>query len=164
MTLTVSLALKVLLLALAANGAPVLGARLLGQRYAWPIDGGARFTDGRPLLGASKTWRGLLLSLLACAALAPLVGYSWQLGLTFAGASMTGDAASSFVKRRLDVPPSGRFIGLDQIPEALLPLVVCRTAFGLDWLSIAVLTALFIAGSLLLSQLAYRVGVKQRPY
>jgi CDP-2,3-bis-(O-geranylgeranyl)-sn-glycerol synthase len=164
MTLTLTLTLKVMLLALAANGAPILGARLLGKRFAWPLDGGRTFADGRPLLGASKTVRGVVLSLLACSLLAPVLGFSWLLGLTFAAASMAGDAASSFVKRRLDVPPSGRFMGLDQIPEALLPLWVCREGLGLDWLSVAVLTVLFLVGSLVLSRVAFHVGLKQRPY
>jgi CDP-2,3-bis-(O-geranylgeranyl)-sn-glycerol synthase len=162
--LTVVLALKVLLLALAANGAPILGKWLLGERGSLPVDGGLRFVDGRPLLGPSKTVRGLVLSLVACLLVALVLGYPWTLGLSFGAASMAGDAVSSFLKRRLDVPSSGRFLGLDQIPEILLPLWLCRADLGLDLWSIVVLIALFTVGSLALSRLMFRLGIRDRPY
>ena len=164
MTLTPLLAAEVLLLALVANGAPILGKRLFGDRLAGRLDGGLRFIDGRPLLGSSKTVRGVVLAVLGCALLAPLLGYSWLLGASFGALSMVGDACSSFVKRRFGVPPSGRFLGLDQIPEILLPLWVCRHTLGLDPVGILALVVLFVAGSLLLSRLMYRIGVKNRPY
>ncbi len=164
MTLTVLLALKVLLLALVANGAPILGKRLLGERWSLPLDGGLRFVDGRPLLGPSKTVRGLMLSVLACLVMAPVLGYSWLLGLTFGAATMAGDALSSFLKRRVNVPSSGRFRGLDQIPEILLPLWLCKAELGLDWWSILLLIMLFSVGSLAVSRLMFRLGVRDRPY
>ena len=164
MNLTLVLALKVLLLAMAANAAPILGKRLLGERGSLPLDGGLQFVDGRPLLGPSKTVRGLVLSLVACLLVALALGYPWTLGLTFGAASMAGDALSSFLKRRLDVPSSGRFLGLDQIPEILLPLWLCKTELGLDFWSILVLIALFTVGSLVLSRLMFRLGIRDRPY
>ncbi|MEZ5558103.1 MAG: CDP-archaeol synthase [Pseudomonadales bacterium] len=162
--MTLAITLKVVLLSLAANGTPILGKRLLGTRLAVPLDGGRMFFDGRPILGRSKTLRGLLLSIAACALTGSVLGYPWSLGAAFGAASMAGDALSSFVKRRLDIPPSGRFMGLDQIPEILLPLWLCRDALALDWPSIVVLTVLLAAGSLLLSPLMYRIGLRDRPY
>jgi len=66
--------LRSLILVCAANGAPVLFARLLGTRFARPVDGGIVLRDGHPLLGRSKTWRGLAAAvvLAACAAAAPV--------------------------------------------------------------------------------------------
>jgi CDP-2,3-bis-(O-geranylgeranyl)-sn-glycerol synthase len=162
--LTWPLTLKLLLLSLVANGAPVLSARLLGEHWSLPLDGGRHFFDERPILGNHKTVRGFVFSLLACSMVATTIGYPWLLGLMFGAASMTGDALSSFTKRRLNVPPGDRFVGLDQIPEILLPLLLLSGEFGLDWLSIIVLTGLFIGGSLPLSQLAFRLGIKERPY
>ena len=158
------LAVEALALLLAANGSPVLGKRLLGSRWEFPLDGGLRFPDGRPLLGKSKTVRGVVLSLFITTATAVLLGYSWTLGVTFAAASMAGDALSSFVKRRLNVPPSSQALGLDQIPEALLPLWLCREALGLDSWSVLILVALFLVGELLLSRLMYRLGIREQPY
>jgi len=61
----------------------------------------------------------------------------------------------SFVKRRLGLAPSSQAVGLDQIPESLLPLTA---------LDVAVATTLFFAGELLLSRLLYRWHVRDRPY
>jgi len=158
------LIIDVLLLLLAANGAPVLVARVLGERWAWPVDGGARFTDGRPLFGPSKTWRGLLSGVLLTAIVSQLLGFGLLLGMLFGAASLAGDLSSSFIKRRLGVVSSDRALLLDQIPEALLPLLVCRQLLGLDLWSMAWLVLLFVVGALLLSRIMYRFGIRRRPY
>ena len=164
MILTVGLAAKILLLLLAANGSPVLTKWLFGDRWAYPLDGGRKFIDGRPLLGPSKTLRGLVVGIAVPALVAPLLGYSWTLGALLGFMSLCGDALSSFAKRRLSIPPSGRALGIDQVPEALLPLWLLREELGLDWASVAALVALFTIGGLLLSRIMYRLGVRDRPY
>jgi CDP-2,3-bis-(O-geranylgeranyl)-sn-glycerol synthase len=92
MNLDLILALKVLALALSANGAPVIGKRLFGARWAIPLDGGLTFLDGRPLLGSSKTVRGLVLSLATTTLVATALGYGWQLGVIYSALTMSGDA------------------------------------------------------------------------
>ena len=76
--------LQLLILLAVANTAPLLGKRSLGDRLAWPLDGGLAFFDGRPLFGASKTLRGIVLSLLAAAAAGALVGLDWRIGVLVA--------------------------------------------------------------------------------
>ena len=164
MNLDLVLAVKVLLLSLAANGAPVLGRRLLGDRWSLRLDGGLNFIDGRPLLGRSKTLRGLVLSLAATTILAVVLGYSWQLGLLYSALTMAGDALSSFTKRRLGIPSSGRFLGLDQLPEAALPMWFCRAELGLTGWDILVMVGLFFVGSVVLSRLMFRLGIREHPY
>jgi len=61
--------LQSLILVSTANTAPVALARLLGARFARPIDGGLVLRDGHPLLGRSKTWRGLAAAILLAACL-----------------------------------------------------------------------------------------------
>jgi hypothetical protein len=75
--------LQSLILLCAANGAPVLFARLLGARFAHPIDGGIVWRDSHPLLGRSKTWRGLAAAVLlaACAAVLMSRPGSWARSL-----------------------------------------------------------------------------------
>jgi len=164
MHLDLILTIKVLLLALTANGAPVLGKRFLGAHWAAPLDGGLNFFDGRPLLGRSKTLRGLVLSLAATATVAVLLGYSWQLGLLYSAMSMTGDVFSSFTKRRLGIPPSGKFRGLDQLPELVLPMWVCHEPLGVTGWDITMLTGLFFAGDFVLSKVLFRLGIREHPY
>ena len=164
MNLDVLLTFNVLCLSFVANGAPGIGKRLLGDRWALPLDGGLIFIDGRPLLGFSKTLRGLLLSLVATTFVALLLGYSWQLGFVYAALSMAGDSFSSFLKRRLDIPPSGRFRGLDQLPEALLPMWACRAPLGLTSWDVVVLVGLFFVGGVVLSKVMYQLGIREHPY
>lgn len=158
------LAIELLTLLIVANGVPVLVTRLLGLRGAWPLDGGLRAWDGRRLLGASKTVRGFVASVLATTAAAVLLGLGWQVGLLFGAAAMFGDACSSFLKRRLGIGSSGQAPGLDQIPEALFPLLACYALLPLNAILVVVLVGLFTLGQVLLSRLMYRLGIRRRPY
>jgi CDP-2,3-bis-(O-geranylgeranyl)-sn-glycerol synthase len=158
------LLIKVLLLLGIANGVPIIAKKLLGNHLNAPLDGGLRLPDGRFLFGESKTIRGLVLAL-ACAALAaPLLGFEWITGAGLASASMLGDLASSFIKRRLGLAVHSRALWLDQIPESLLPLLVLRETLGLGWLDILLLVAVFLALELLLSRLLYRLHIREQPY
>ena len=76
-----------------------------------------QFVDGRPLFGASKTVRGILVSILITSACAPLLGLGLRIGLLVAISAMAGDLLSSFLKRRLDLQPGSQALGLDQIPN-----------------------------------------------
>ncbi len=156
--------LELLVLLFAANGAPVLARKLFGERFAWPVDGGLKFLDGRPLFGASKTVRGLFFSLLLTSLVAVLLGQGWLLGLVVACASMGGDLLSSFIKRRFGVPVSGRATGLDQVPESLFPALACQRMLDLDAGEISLVVMLFLAGDVLLSPLFYRLRLRRRPY
>ena len=159
----VTVAQLLILLAL-ANGSPVIAKRILGEAYASPVDGNIRFLDGRPLLGPSKTIRGIVVSLLVTAVGAPLIGIRFEIGLLVAVAAMAGDLLSSFLKRRFGLPSSSRATGLDQIPEALFPLLVCRSALSLTAIDIFLGCAVFFAGEVLLSRLFFRLRLRDRPY
>ena len=153
-----------LLLLLVANGAPILARQLLGQRFDSPLDRGYRFFDNRPLLGPNKSWRGVVAALLATTLCALLLGAVWWLGALLALLSMLGDVLASFIKRRLEIAPQGKLVGLDQIPEALLPLWLLRDALGLDSVQILLTVALFVLLDLTLSPLLYRWHIRLRPY
>jgi hypothetical protein len=156
--------LGVLLLLGVANGTPIFAKRLLGDRFAAPLDGGAVLADGRPLFGSSKTIRGIVLSILVTALAAAVLGFGWAIGAGFAAASLAGDLLSSFVKRRLGLPSQAQAAGLDQVPEALLPLLCYRAALGLAWADVALLTVAFIVLELALSRVLFWLRIRDRPY
>lgn len=155
---------RILLLLAVANGAPVLAQRVLGPRLARPVDGGALFTDGRPVLGRSKTLRGLAASLATTAMAAPLLGLSATTGAGVAALAMAGDLASSFVKRRLGLAPSAQALGLDQIPESLLPALYAATLAPLSVADVALVVLCFFAAELMLSRLLYALRIREQPY
>jgi hypothetical protein len=164
MELDAILLLKLLLLLTIANGAPLFAKKVWGNALAQPLDAGMRFFDQRPLFGPTKTVRGVLVSVAATAAAAPLLGIAWWLGALIGATAMAGDLLSSFIKRRLDRPPSSRALGLDQIPESLLPLLVCQKPLMLTPAEIVIIVAVFFAGAVVLSRLLYRVGLRDEPH
>lgn len=153
-----------LLLLLLANGAPILARVVFADRFAAPLDGGMVLRDGRPLFGPTKSWRGLIVALLLTALGATVVGLTWQVGVLFGLFAMGGDALASFIKRRLNISLHGRALGLDQLPEALLPLWLLQTQLGLSWQQVVLTSLLFMSLDLLISPLLYRIHIRLRPY
>lgn len=95
---------------------------------------------------------------------APLVGLDWSLGFLVGVTAMAGDLFSSFIKRRCKLRPSSRFVGLDQVPEALFPLLACRGVLGLTIEEIALTVAIFFVGDVMISRALYRLQIRDRPY
>jgi CDP-diglyceride synthetase len=147
-----------------ANGTPVVAKKIFKRSFALPLDAGLAFFDGRPLLGPSKTIRGIMLSVLVTTACAPLVGVDLSVGAIAAAAAMVGDLCSSFVKRRLKFQPSSQAFGLDQVPESLLPLLACRDALSLTAADIVLGVGIFLVGEVISSRILYRAHLRDEPY
>ena len=158
------LGIRLLLLLAVANSAPLLAKRWFGLRFSGPLDGGLIFFDGRPLLGSSKTIRGLIAALAATSLGAILMSMPATVGALVGAGAMLGDAIASFIKRRLGAEPSSRATGLDQVPEALLPLLVVKSFLGITLAQIAVITLLFFVLEMPLAWLFHRLGLRDRPY
>jgi CDP-2,3-bis-(O-geranylgeranyl)-sn-glycerol synthase len=148
----------------AANAAPVALRRLLSDRYSMPVDGGLVLQDDHRLLGPSKTLRGIAIGILAPACLSPLMNLPWRAGAIAGVAAMTGDCLASFVKRRLGLPASSMALGLDQIPESLLPAISMRTYAQLSTVDILLVVLVFFVGELALSRVFFRLGLREQPY
>jgi hypothetical protein len=156
--------LRVLLLLGTANGTPVFATKVLRDRFDAPIDAGLTLPDRRRLFGASKTARGLVVSIASTTLAAIMLGFDWSTGVRFATASMAGDLMSSFTKRRLGLALHAQAFGLDQIPEALLPLLLLRTRLNLSAADIALTVAAFVILELALSRLLFTLHIRDRPY
>lgn len=164
MTLDPLLALTLLILITVANGAPILAHRLLGRHLGGALDGGLILPDRRRLLGGAKTLRGVISALLLTPVAAWLLGHAWWVGGLIALGAMLGDILSSFIKRRLGLAPSSQALLLDQVPEALLPLLLVWNALELNGPSVALLVIVFVVMELLLSKLLYRLRIRKQPY
>jgi CDP-diglyceride synthetase len=147
-----------------ANGTPLIAKKIFGRHFARPLDAGVTFFDQRSLFGSSKTLRGILLSILVTTASCPLVGVAPGVGTVAASAAMAGDLFSSFVKRRLNLPPSSQALGLDQVPESLFPLLACRNSLSLTANDIVLGVAIFFVGELVVSRLLYKAHLRDEPY
>lgn len=142
-----------LILIIVANGTPVLAAYLPGRWLKVPMDRGLNWRDGNRLLGDSDTVRGVIASLLLTPVAALLLHRCASIGFLIALFAMLGDAVSSFVKRRLGLGDGARVLGLDQVPESLLPLLVVMPRYGLTWIDILIVVSGFVLFSVLISPL-----------
>jgi len=136
--------LQALALLIAANAAPVVLSKLMRERTGTPLDFGCVLPDGERLFGDHKTWRGLFFGIVASTLVSGVLGLAAWIGAGFAAASLIGDALSSAVKRRMHLKPGTEIPGLDQIGEALLPLVLFAGELSLQYSSIAGVTVAFI--------------------
>src|SRR5690606_23210254 len=105
----------------------------------------------------------IVLALIATAVGAPVVGIDWHVGLVVGATAMAGDLFSSFVKRRLGLRPSSRAVGLDQIPEALFPMLAGAGIYGLSVADVAAGVALFFVGEMVVSRVLYRLRLRDQP-
>ncbi len=163
--------------AYAANAAPVL----LGGYF--PIDGGRKAWDGRPIFGSSKTWLGLAGGLAAgclCAVLEAhlLTGTTWDLwsgqslwyvssGIALSVGALAGDLLGSFVKRRIGAKAGDPSWLMDQLPfllVSLLAVVPLGIYFPLAPFSLLflILVTLFVHRGA--NALAHALGIKQVPW
>ena len=155
---------QALLLLIAANGAPVIASKLLGNRLAKPIDNGLNLSDGYRLFGNSKTWRGLFSALFFTTVVAVLWGLEPLTGASFGALTMTGDLLTSFIKRRRGNVESSRARGLDIVPESLLPLYLLKDSLTLNLIDIILIVGLFFLIQEFVSPVLYRLHIRNQPY
>ena len=134
------------------------------EKYALPVDFGKRLPDGEPVFGGSKTWRGVISSLLLTSVAGVILGHTMTTGVLIASYAVIGDLFSSFIKRRLHMEPSSMAPLLDQVPESLLPAIMMMGAFKLDLVAVAIVVFCFIIAELILSFIFFKLGVRNRPY
>jgi CDP-diglyceride synthetase len=147
--------LDALLLVIAANVTPWAAGRYLSGHWRTPLDGGAILADGTRVLGDHKTWRGLTVGVLACGVVARLLQLPLFLGIAFGALSLAADIVSSFVKRRLRLQPGAEIPGVDQLPEALVPLLVLSRPLGLGLIESIAIALVFLVLDLAATRLRH---------
>ena len=144
-----------LLLVIVANVAPWAAGRYFPRYWRAPLDCGATLADGTRVLGEHKTWRGLVAGALTCGVVARLLQHPLSLGIAFGLLSLTADTAASFVKRRLRLQPGTEIPGLDQLPEALVPLLVLSRPLGLGLIASFAIAFAFLLLDLAVTRLRH---------
>lgn len=155
---------QLLMVLIAANGAPILGRLLMKNYWNTPIDLGNRFMDGRPWLGPSKTYRGVFFGMAIAGLMAQVVALPFEIGVLVGALAMSGDCLSSFVKRRFGLSSEAMALGLDQIPESLIPLVGMKSVYGLSWSGIGLTVGAFLILELGFSLLLFKFDIRKHPY
>ncbi len=145
-------AVRVLLMLLAANSGAWLAGRFAAARPPAPLDCGLSGWDGQRLLGSHKSWRGFIAGVAASGLTGGLSGLGWGVAAGFGALSLLGDAFSSAIKRRLRHPPGADVPLLDQLPEALLPILLLWSRLAITWLQAAGVIGLFVTLDLLFTR------------
>jgi CDP-archaeol synthase len=119
----------------------------------------------RRYLEARKRAGGFVLAICAATvAGAILVGLSWTIGFVVGFSSMCGDLLSSFLKRRLGLPPSSRAAFLDQVPESFFPCLACRPMLQLAWADVAFMVLCFAISNMSVSKPLHWLKIRRPPY
>jgi len=156
--------ITLLFMLVASNAGPVLATWLLQSRWSRPVDLGRQYRDQRPILGPTKTWRGVIAALVCACAFAVLLGYGFEFGAVFGLLVVAGDLLSSFIKRRMAMAPSSRCLGLDQLPESLFPSVYAVAVLELAWWWAPLLALAFVLVDVLVSRPLYLLKIRNRPH
>ncbi len=136
----------------------------MGKRLDFAIDCGRRMPDNYPILGRSKTWRGVIGAIVFTSISAVVLGYTATTGAQVAIYAVLGDVLSSFIKRRLGMAASSMAPLLDQVPESFLPALMLMETFEVNFQSIIILVCVFFVMELLLSVILFKLGIRNRPY
>lgn len=153
-----------------------------------PVDLKKYFTDGRRILGDGVTWRGTIIGIIIGTVIATLQGVvfmyygdiftlipGWTtlagiipnsygewilLGLALSGGALIGDAAGSFLKRRINIPRGRPAPFLDQLDFVVGALILASLVVTIP-LSIILLILIFTAIlHLAANTIAYLLGIK----
>ena len=155
---------SLMLLLITANSTPVLMNLFFREHLNAPLDGNRLFFDGKPVLGHTKTIRGVLSSLLFTTLVALAIGAPATVGTLASCGAMTGDLLSSFTKRRFGIPSSKSAPVLNQLPESLLPVIMVNSYFNPAWSDAVIVLVAFFIVDLALSYLLARCFAKSRTH
>lgn len=145
-----------------ANAIPVITG---GGR---PIDLGKKFSDGKPIFGKNKTFRGFFSGL----AVGTAVGFIENLvfeyhilfGLFLSLGALFGDLVGAFVKRRLGLAPGDPLPIVDQVDfiiGAILFSILIQTP---SWELVIAVLIITPPIHLLTNFAAYKLGLKSNPW
>ena len=173
-----------------ANGAPVISNHIpFLKHWKTPLDLGKSFR-GKRILGDNKTWRGLLIGILAATLTIWLqqrlwlaIGsshsvfwfnvasygkyasghtYLWLGGLLGTGA-LLGDAVESFFKRQRGVASGYSWFPYDQIDYIIGALLLSSFITRFTFLGYLSFIAIWTGVHIVTAFLAFKAGLKDRP-
>ena len=83
-----------------------------------------------------------------------------ELGLRFGAGAMAGDSIKSFVKRRVGIAPGRPWLPWDQLDFVVGALALVAGRARLSWSDLAVILVLSLVGHIVVTRLAYWIGIR----
>ena len=128
-----------------------------------PVDGGALWTDGKPILGANKTIRGTITGILAGTIIGLIQG-NFIGGFAQSAGALLAHLLSSFYKRRRDYAPGSSMPIIDQLDFISLAVVLSYPFQQTDLLSVAVIMVVTVPIHYAVNYIAWLVKLKKNPW
>jgi len=132
-----------------------------------PLDMKKNFVDNRQIIGNGVTWRGLIFGTI----IGTLVGIfqgvisgniltGFILGFLLAFGALIGDAAGSFIKRRLNIDRGRPAPILDQLDFIAGALILASLYVEISFITVVIVIILTLILHLLTNMIAYLLGIK----
>jgi CDP-2,3-bis-(O-geranylgeranyl)-sn-glycerol synthase len=74
--------------------------------------------------------------------------------------AMGGDAAKSFVKRRIGIAPGHSWMPADQLDFTVGALLLVRPWLALRWVDVALILAFTFVAHIVVNQISFRLGIR----
>ena len=155
-------ALKFIFPAYCANALPVIAGGGL------QVDLGRNFTDGKPIFGKNKTYRGFFFGLgmgiFVGLIESILFGYPILFVLLPPMGALLGDLFAAFIKRRLNIAPGGLLPIVDQI-DFVVGAILFSIPLGLIFWELAIAVIIITPPIHLFTNFAaFQLGLKSNPW
>jgi CDP-2,3-bis-(O-geranylgeranyl)-sn-glycerol synthase len=128
-----------------------------------PLDGGAKWIDGKPILGSHKTIKGTLFGILTGTSVGIFQGNLGG-GLLQAVGAIFGDMVFSFFKRRIDLEPGASFPLVDQLDFIVFAIILSYPFQYTEFDRIIVIILLTLPLHYLSNFIAYLFKLKKNPW
>ncbi|MCL2156681.1 MAG: CDP-2,3-bis-(O-geranylgeranyl)-sn-glycerol synthase [Methanobrevibacter sp.] len=148
---------------------PAYIANLSGLAFGGktPIDMKKNFFDKRRIIGDGVTWKGFIFGTIAGVLVGIAQGiisgdifYGFILGFLLAFGALLGDAAGSFIKRRLNVDRGRPAPLLDQLDFIVGALILASFVVKISLTTIVITVIITLILHLLTNIIAYGLGLK----
>lgn len=136
-------------------------ACLLG--HGRPVDLGKNFIDGRRILGDGVTIRGSAIGIVSGSILG-LFNEKLFLAFLLSSGAIAGDAAGSFIKRRLGMPRGAPAPLLDQLNFVVGALFFASFAVEIPLQTVIILFVITPIGHLAVNKTGYLLKLKDVPW
>lgn len=156
------------------NVTPMFAARIPWiRRFNQPMDFNKRFR-GKRLLGANKTWRGLISGTIMGGVTSLLISYffvpnsadAWYtflVGASLGCGALVGDAVESFFKRQKGIAPGKSWFPFDQTDYIIGGLIFVYPLTLIPPVLMAGIMVMFFGVHLFFSYIAYLINWKNSP-
>lgn len=132
-----------------------------------PIDMKKNFLDKRRIIGNGVTWKGLIFGTITGTLVGVLQGIisgniasGLILGFLLAFGALLGDAAGSFIKRRLNIDRGKAAPILDQLDFIAGALILASLFVKISLLTVIIAAIITLILHLLTNMIAYLLGMK----